>query len=652
MIKRETLPAPLLRKLLILGVVPAVLMFVVLMAFFTGARLDDARSDLANNSQLLADSLAPAVEYSVVSGNTDTLEDILKGSLKLSKATWIRVTDVSGNVVGEVSNNGSPAKEDDGITVYQSEILQPPVKFGTGGASPDWFEPEYEFTSGALRVGTVEVGVSDESLASIREDILWTSLLVGSSVLLVAMLIVRRSLSNILEPIRGLSEHVDRLIHRDYRPHDAAYHGDTREIHQLGEQLNKLAAHLTELRETRDSVLKNSELAREKAEAANRAKSEFLAVMSHELRTPLNGVIGMVELTHEDPLTERQQDYLKTARQSTEDLLTVIDDILDYSRLDRGMLELESRAFNLESLISNCVASYRHEASSAGLVLEESFMGEWPHEPKVKGDPHRLRQILSGLIDNALKFTEEGQVRINAGWFSLEPRYMLLNCTVSDSGSGIPTERLYDIFDAFQQVDSSSTREAGGTGMGLPLVQRLVELMGGHIQVESDPGNGSSFRFEIPFELVADTGPVADTPTVQSVQGQNGRALLAEDNPVNRKVTVALLERMGFRVDVAINGREALDCLGQNHAGYDVILMDCEMPVMDGYQATREIRDWEESNGQQATPIIALTANTLPGTESECRASGMNDYMAKPIRKEALQATLARWLKLPGDLRS
>lgn len=650
MTKRETLPAPLLRKLLMLGVVPAVLMFVVLMVFFTAARLDDARTDLSKNSQLLADSLAPAVEYSVVSGNTDTLEDILRNALRQSKAKWIRVTDVSGDIAGSVNAGDGEISTGDDITVYRSEILQPPVEFGTSGASPDWFEPEYEFTSGALRVGTVEVGVSDESLATIREDILWTSVLVGSSVLLLAMLIVRHSLGSILEPIRGLSEHVEQLIQRDYRQHDAAYHGDTREIHQLGEQLNKLAAHLLDLRETRDEVLKNSELAREKAESANRAKSEFLAVMSHELRTPLNGVIGMIELTHEDPLSERQQDFLQTARQSTEDLLMVIDDILDYSRLDRGMMELDTRKFNLQSLISNCIASYRHEASSSGLLLQESFIGEWPHEPMVKGDPHRLRQILAGLVDNAIKFTDEGRITINAGWFSLEPTCMLLNCTVSDSGSGIPAERLYDIFDTFQQLDSSSTREAGGTGMGLPLVQRLVELMGGHIQVESDPGNGSSFRFEIPFELVTDGAnaapPLPDTLKARSGVRQNGRALLAEDNPVNRKVTMALLERLGFQVDVASNGREALECLGDNHAGYDVILMDCEMPVMDGYQATREIREWEQSNGQQPTPIIALTANTMPNTESECIASGMNDYLAKPIRKQSLQTTLGRWINV------
>lgn len=648
--KRTARPAPLLRKLLILGVVPAVLMFVVLMVFFTYARLQDAQVDLANSSQLLADSLAPAVEYSVVSGNTDTLTQILEQSLRRSRAQWIRVTDVTGKLVGSVSVNGQPVRNSDDITIYQSEILQPPVEFGTSGASPDWFEPEYDFTSGALRVGTVEVGVSDGSLAAIREDIIWSSILVGCTLLLLTMLIVRRNLSSILEPVRGLSEHVDTLIQRDYRPHNPAYHGNTREIHELGEKLNSLAEHLRELRATRDAVLKNSEHAREKAESANRAKSEFLAVMSHELRTPLNGVTGMIELASEDPLTGRQQDFLNTARQSTEDLLTVIDDILDYSRLDRGMLELDSREFNLHSLISNCVASYRHEATTNGLTLYDSFIGEWPDSPLVIGDPHRLRQILSGLVDNAIKFTTEGNVSVNAGWFSLEQTCMILDCTVTDSGSGIPAERLYEIFDTFGQLDSSSTREAGGTGMGLPLVQKLIELMGGHIQVESDQGSGSSFRFELPFELKTEDNstapPLPETLKNLPGNGQNSRALIAEDNPVNRKVTSAMLERLGFHVDTACNGREALDLIGDNHEGYDVILMDCEMPVMDGYEATRQIRDWEESNGQQAIPIIALTANTLPGTESSCKECGMSDYLAKPIRKDVLRTTLSHWIHI------
>lgn len=642
-------PAPLVRKLMILGAAPAIVMFIVLMAFFTSARLDDARKDLANSSQMLANSLAPAVEYAVVSGNTTALQQILTQSLQRSRAQWIRVSDVMGDEVGFVASIDDEAVSTDAtFDIFEAEILQQPLDLG-GSRQTEWFEPDYSFGNGALRVGTVQVGVSKEQLAARRNDILWTSLAVGIALLLFTMLIVKQTLSGILAPIRRLSDRVTRLINLDYSQVSVSRHHNTREIQELEENLNALAAHLTNLEESRAHTLAASESARAKAEAANQAKSEFLATMSHELRTPLNGVLGMIELISEDPLSSRQKDYLLTARQSTEDLLTVIGDILDYSRVDRGQLKLESREFDLRQLLTNCTASYRLLAEQQGLELTLSFRGDWPEKPYVVGDAPRLRQILAGLTDNAIKFTSAGYVNIQAGWFSLEENCMLLNCSVSDSGAGIPIDRLNDIFNSFEQLGSGDNRDYGGTGIGLSLVQRLVELMGGHIHVETDPGKGSSFSFELPFELsnVAplprSTGREIKTPAIESTVA---KALVVEDNPVNQRVATALLKRLGFETDAASNGKEALELVQTNHHGYDVILMDCQMPIMDGYETTRCIREWEQSNGQCGTPIIALTADALPGTEANCHSAGMNDYLSKPVRKESLRAVLNRWTKL------
>lgn len=645
--------APLVRKLMLLGAVPAIVMFIVLMVFFTSARLEDARTDLADSSQMLADSLAPAVEYAVVSGNTAALEQILSQSLRRSRAQWIRVSDVMGDEVGFVSNSaeGSPGK-DDTFDIFESEILQQPLDLG-GGRQTEWFQPDYGFGGGALRVGTVQVGVSKGQLAARRSDILWTSLAVGIALLLLTMIIVNQTLSGILSPIHGLSNRVKQLINRDYSQVPESQNHNTSEIQDLEQNLNALAAHLNNLKESRAQTLAASEKARSKAEAANQAKSEFLAAMSHELRTPLNGVLGMIELVNEEPLTPRQIEYLQTARQSTEDLLMVISDILDYSRVDRGKLQLENREFDLRDLITNCTASYKLMAEEQGLALTLTFYGEWPEKPIVVGDGPRLRQILAGLIDNAVKFTGAGYINIQAGWFALEDNCVVLNCSVSDSGSGIPIERLNDIFNSFEQLDTGNTRGHGGTGMGLSLVQRLVELMGGHVQVETDLGKGSSFRFEVPFEL-SNTAPAerpsALLPVDSDSRRQLSRALVVEDNPVNQRVAMALLTRLGFETDAANNGKEALDLVRTNHEGYDVILMDCQMPVMDGYETTRCIREWEQSNGQGGTPIIALTADALPGTEASCHDAGMNDYLAKPVRKECLREVLSRWINLsPND---
>lgn len=647
MSKRMGRPVSLTRKLLLLGAAPAIVMFIVLMVFFTSARLDDARKDLADSSQMLADSLAPAVEYAVVSGNTASLEQILSQSLRRSRAQWIRVSNVVGEEVGFVSTDdpGNISAEET-FDVFESEILQQPLDLGEDRQT-EWFEPNYGFGSGALRVGTVQVGVNKAQLAARRQDILWTSLAVGFSLLLFTLLIVKHSLNSIVSPIHGLSRRVAKLTNREYEEVEVGLAGATRETRELEESLNALSRHLRNLKASRDETLASSEKARERAEMANRAKSEFLATMSHELRTPLNGVLGMIELVTDEALSARQKDYLQTARQSTEDLLTVINDILDYSHIDRGTLELDNREFDLKELITNCTASYRHVAEQQGLALSTKFIGDWPDRLLVLGDSPRLRQILAGLIDNAIKFTGDGFIKVQASFFSVEENCLVLNCTVSDSGCGIPVERIHDIFNSFEQLDTGDSRSYGGTGMGLSLVQRLVELMGGHVKVETDIGKGAQFRFELPFELAnrvdhveaADQGPI-------KTGGEQARALVVEDNMVNQRVATALLRRLGFETDAAANGEEALELVRTNHSGYDVILMDCQMPVMDGYETTRCIREWEKSNGQGGTPIIALTADALPGTETSCREAGMNDYLAKPVRKENLRTVLSRWIRV------
>lgn len=638
--------ASLTRKLLLLGAVPAVVMFIVLMAFFTSARLDDARQELTDNSQMFADSLAPVLEYAVVSGNAQALDQVLSQSLRRSKADWIRVTNVVGDQIGFVSNGPAPDQlNSDQFNVFKTEILQQPLELDSERAT-EWFTPEYGLGSSALRVGTVEVGVSTELLANRQQDIVWTSLAVGISLLLFTMLLIYHHLNTILSPIRQLSGRIARMINRDYTEQPPGSRSSAREVAEIEQQLNELATHLWELETNREQTLAASENARQKAEMASRAKSEFLATMSHELRTPLNGVLGMIDLIQEDPLTHRQRDYLTTARQSTEDLLTVICDILDFSRMDSGSLKLENQEFDLRSLITNCTSTYRHVAEERGLVLSVNFYGDWPDKPTVVGDAARLRQLLAGLIDNAIKFTNDGFIHIQAGCFGLDDNCILLNCSVSDSGSGIPIENLPDIFNSFEQLQGGDDRSYGGTGLGLALVQRLVELMGGHIKVETDLGKGSSFRFELPFELATSVdAPPSDTHFTRERRPGAAHALVVEDNPVNQRVATAMLTKLGYETDSANNGRDALNMVQKNHTGYDVILMDCQMPMMDGYETTRHIREWEQSNGQSGTPIIALTADVLPGTKKTCLESGMNDYLAKPVRKENLQEVLSRWIQ-------
>lgn len=638
------------RKLLLLGALPAIVMFITLIGFFTSARLDDARRDLSESSQLLADSLAPSLEYSVVAGNTLALQEMLSQSIQYSKADWVRVTDVMGDPIGFAARDDTPATEPTaGITIYAAEILQKPLEFETNRQA-SWFAPEYGYAPGALRVGTVEVGVSDRVLQARRNDILWSSVTVGLLLLLFTILVVRHFLNTILSPIYQVSGRISRLIERDYRINEVNRRGNSRELIAIEQQLNELAEHLGTLKSSRDQTLAVSEHARDKAETASNAKSEFLATMSHELRTPLNGVLGMIDLVQEEALSLRQKDYLQTARQSTDDLLTVINDILDYSRIDSGAFNLEQQVFNLRTLIGNCVASYRHISEEHGLALTLNFYGDWPEKHLVLGDAPRLRQILACLLDNAIKFTNEGFVNVQAGCCGVEDGCIILTCSVSDSGSGIPQERVSDMFGSFEQLDAGDNRSFGGAGMGLSLVQRLVELLGGHVQVETSLGQGSSFRFELPLELASPTEtPKPSEPAIPASRSPSMQALVVEDNPVNQRVAVALLTHLGFHTDMVTNGKEALNNVRTSHQGYDVILMDCQMPVMDGYETTRYIREWESGNDVGRTPVIALTADVLPGTELNCRESGMDDYLSKPVRKEHLREVVARWVKLPEN---
>ncbi len=633
------------RHLLWLGILPALLMFLVLMFFFTSARLDDARKDLFNSGQLLADNLAPAVEYAVVSGNTQVLQQTLEQSIRRSRVNWIRVKDVTGRTVGAVHLDEGEIDDSQGH-VFNADILQHPLDMGTE-RSTGWFEPNYGFSSGAIRLGSVEVGVSEAVIAAKQRDILWSSFIVGLALLFFTMLVVRRSLTSLVGPMQDLADRVTALIDGDYANVPIKRMHNTTEIIELEENLNSLARHMQSLQSSRDQTLAASETARERAESASKAKSEFLAVMSHELRTPLNGVLGMIELISEEELTEQQRDYLHTAKRSTEDLLTVISDILDFSRMDRGQLALDYQEFDVREVIENCVATFRHEAEQQGLSLSLQFSGNWPGHTLVKGDAPRLRQILAGLLDNGIKFTEAGTISVQAEWHHLEHQCMVLQCTVRDSGSGIPTERMKEIFRTFEQLDSSDARSHGGTGIGLALVQKLVELMGGHVKVDTDLGMGSAFCFELPFELDTDTvnNEPAPLPSETPTEGTSSRALVVEDNPVNQRVATALLTRLGFETDAVSNGQDALKRVQSLQFNYSVILMDCQMPIMDGYEATRTIREWEQKNGHTSVPIIALTADVLPGTENSCREAGMNDYLAKPVRKENLRAVLSRWLR-------
>ncbi|HUI55754.1 MAG TPA: ATP-binding protein [Bryobacteraceae bacterium] len=394
-------------------------------------------------------------------------------------------------------------------------------------------------------------------------------------------------------------------------------------------------------RDTIDEQNREIESLLERAQAASRAKSEFLANMSHEIRTPLNGVFGMTELALATELTSEQREYIQAAKDSAGTLLFILNDVLDLSKIEAGRLELEPLPLSIRELVAETARLVRYQASRKQLELVCLVDDAVP--PSLVGDPVRLRQVLLNLLGNAIKFTAQGRIAVSVA-LDPEPHAQpgaLLRFTVSDTGIGIPVEKQAVIFEAFRQADNSTTRKYGGTGLGLAISSRLVTLMGGRIWVESQPGQGSTFRFTALLQPCAASVSVPDVSRLaRSVADDSDRppsrklsVLLAEDNPVNQKLAVRLIEKRGHLVTIAANGREAIALAAKG--SFDVALMDIQMPEMDGYEATRRIREAEKGSGRHL-PIIAMTACAMAGDREKCLNAGMDGYTDKPIDRTKL----------------
>lgn len=608
-----------------LALTPALLILVILLGYFVTREVRTMDDYLNDKGQRVARQVAAASEYTLVTGDTSPVDALLQNTLD-EDIIAIALQDERGRILAQAASDDHSAF---GSRFFNEAVMQPIHDPHAMDAS----------IPHARKLGSVLIAVSDTPTRIAQRNSIFIALSIGLSVLTLAFFMAWLIGRHIVRPLETITHVVSKIEAGNLGSRTPMQSNG--EIGRLQRGINAMADSIESHETTLRNTIEELKVAREQAETASQAKGNFLAIMSHELRTPMNGTLGMLELLARSNLDTSQKQQVDIAIESTRHLLSVIEDILDFSRIEQGKLELEPHYFNIADMLERCVATFEMEAARKGLELNLSI-GSSLRRTAVYLDENRLRQVIVNLLANAIKFTSKGSVTIQLEQVATEGTALTFSIIISDTGIGIPADKITTIFESFRQVDSGMGRQYGGSGLGLAITHRLCELMNAAIEVHSAQGKGSSFRVTFSCKARDDTSHRDVLPERDVFKPLSGCVLVVEDNSVNQFVIVNMLKQFGLEVLTANNGIEALVVLREQLP--DLVLMDCQMPGMNGFQATREIRAMADPL-RAGLPIMALTANAMTADRQECLSAGMDDYISKPVSLRRLYQAVRYWLK-------
>ncbi|MDF1693578.1 MAG: response regulator [Zhongshania sp.] len=619
------------QQILIAGIAPAFILFIALFSYSLVARLNDAAHSQQEIARRIAENIAAVSELAIISGNDSQLLDIMGSAL----ATDIHSITIHNSETGKSLSLNNHRSTNDVYQVITVPILQHSIFLEDPITGESTNEGQDKL------IGSVSIKQSKTQLIHLQQRIIKVSTFIALISIMVSIGLawyISRRLSSPLAEIRRVTKNI---AEGNYLSRIEKF--SRGELGELQTHINDMAKSIEMQQEELKEHLQLLQIAKEEADEANSAKSMFLATMTHELRTPMNGALGMLQLLANTRLDTEQKHYIDIARESSEHLLNIVNNILDFSRIEKGELKLHERYFSALQLFDNLLAPLRYDAEKKGLVFS-THIDPILTTLKIHGDDTRIRQILLNLAANAVKFTHKGNIAIRLNAQQINSEQLSLELEVSDTGIGISDADQKIIFNSFRQADGSHRRRYGGSGLGLAIVRRLCELIPAQIELKSETGVGSSFyvRWAASYQLNTDTIDATSPADVHLLNAKS--VLIVEDNRINQLLIKNILSRWGMTTITSDNGEEALAELKKQR--FDIVLMDLQMPIMDGFEATRAIRQHLD---YAKLPIIALTANNFQEDRERCFAVGMNDFLSKPVSLTILKNKIAFWLnQSPG----